>query len=54
MIEAIPTWNGNDESVELYEQYHVGYLNPEEITKEIKIKWKRFMLVLKLKSQILS
>lgn len=38
MIEAIPTWNGNDESVELYEQYHVGYLNPEEITKEIKNK----------------
>lgn len=38
MIEAIPTWNGKNESVELYEQYHIGYLNPEEITKEIKNK----------------
>lgn len=38
MIEAIPTWNGSDESVELYEQYHVGYLDPDDITNEIKNK----------------
>lgn len=38
MIEAIPTWNGASESVELYEQYHIASLNLDEITAEIKEK----------------
>lgn len=40
MIEAIPTWNGEKESVELYEQYHFNEFNPEKITNEIDDKMK--------------
>ena len=35
MIEAIPTWTENGESVELYEAYHFTDFNADEITKEI-------------------
>ncbi len=35
MIEAIPTWTENGESVELYEAYHFTDFNAEEITAEI-------------------
>jgi PmbA protein len=35
MIEAIPTWTENGESVELYEQYTFGEPNYDEITAEI-------------------
>ena len=35
MVEAIPTYNGAQQSVELYEQYNFSSLNLEEITKEI-------------------
>lgn len=38
MIEAIPTWTENGESVELYEAYHFTRLAPEEITAEINQK----------------
>lgn len=38
MIEAIPTWNENGESVELYEQYHFTDLDEEAITAEITEK----------------
>ena len=37
MVEAIPTWNG-EESVELYEQYKFTELDREEITREIAQK----------------
>lgn len=40
MIEAIPTWNGERESVELYEQYHFNTLDKEKITAEIDDKMK--------------
>ena len=36
MIEAIPTWNGERESVELYCQYHFNEFNSEKITEVIK------------------
>ena len=35
MIEAIPTWTENGESVELYEAYHFTDFNADEITAEI-------------------
>ena len=35
MIEAIPTWTENGESVELYEAYHFTKFNADEITAEI-------------------
>ena len=38
MIEAIPTWNADGESVELYEQYTFGEPNTDEITAEIDRK----------------
>ena len=38
MIEAIPTWTENGESVELYEQYTFGEPNYDEITAEIDQK----------------
>ena len=36
MIEAIPTWNGEKESVELYCQHHFNEFNSEKITAVIK------------------
>ncbi len=38
MIEAIPTWSADGESVELYEQYTFGEPNYREITAEIDQK----------------
>ena len=35
MIEAIPTWNGEGESVEIYENYRFTEFDAEEIAKEI-------------------
>lgn len=40
MVEAIPTWNGKRESVELYEQYHFNEFDAEKITAEIDDKMK--------------
>lgn len=40
MIEAIPTWNGERESVELYEQYHFNEFDSDMITSEIDDKMK--------------
>lgn len=40
MVEAIPTWNGERESVELYEQYHFNEFDPEKLTAEIDDKMK--------------
>lgn len=38
MIEAIPTWNGKRESVELYSQTHYGSLNLDQITNDLTEK----------------
>lgn len=38
MVEAIPTYNGETESVELYQQYNFNDLNEETITSEIASK----------------
>lgn len=38
MVEAIPTYNGQTESVELYQQHNFSSFDPEEITKEIAQK----------------
>lgn len=38
MVEAIPTYNGTEQSVELYEQYNFSDFNPEELTREIAEK----------------
>ena len=38
MVEAIPTYNGEEQSVELYEQYNFSSLSEEEILKEIGSK----------------
>lgn len=35
MVEAIPTYNGDQQSVELYEQYHFSSLDPETLREEI-------------------
>ena len=35
MVEAIPTYNGETQSVELYEQYNFNNLDTEELTREI-------------------
>ncbi|MBR1868072.1 MAG: hypothetical protein IJ800_05795 [Clostridia bacterium] len=40
MIEAIPTWTTEKESVELYEQYNFTDFNADEITAEIDGKMK--------------
>lgn len=38
MVEAIPTFNGSKESVELYEQYSFSSLDPDALTAEIARK----------------
>ena len=38
MVEAIPTFNGSKESVELYEQYNFSALNQDALVKEIADK----------------
>lgn len=38
MVEAIPTFNGKEESVELYQQYNFGSLDEAVITAEIEEK----------------
>ena len=38
MVEAIPTYNGEKESVELYQQYNFSSFDPEEVKKEIAEK----------------
>ncbi|MCI6443832.1 MAG: metallopeptidase TldD-related protein [Clostridia bacterium] len=40
MVEAIPTWNENGESVELYEAYRFTEFDADEITAEIDEKMK--------------
>lgn len=40
MVEAIPTWNENGESVELYEAYHFTEFDSAAITAEIDEKMK--------------
>ena len=35
MVEAIPTYNGEELSVELYEQYNINNFDAEEMTREI-------------------
>lgn len=35
MVEAIPTFNGSEQSVELYEQYNFSAFDPKQITAEI-------------------
>ena len=38
MVEAIPTYNGENQSVELYEQYNFSTMNAEAIAQEISEK----------------
>ena len=38
MVEAIPTYNGEKESVELYQQYNFSFFDAEEVKKEISGK----------------
>ena len=38
MVEAIPTYNGESESVELYQQYNFSAFDPETVTGEIRAK----------------
>ena len=38
MVEAIPTYNGARESVELYQQYNFSFFDPEEVKKEVSEK----------------
>ncbi len=38
MIEAIPTWNTENESVELYEAHHFTHFDRTSVTKEIDAK----------------
>ena len=38
MVEAIPTYNGEKQSVELYQQYNFSTMNPEAIRAEIADK----------------
>ena len=38
MVEAIPTFNGDRESVELYEQYNFSALDPQDLLQEISEK----------------
>ena len=35
MVEAIPTYNGEKQSVELYQQYNFSALDPAQITEEV-------------------
>jgi Mn-dependent DtxR family transcriptional regulator len=35
MVEAIPTYNGAEQSVELYEQYNFGSLDLDALRREI-------------------
>ena len=37
-VEAIPTWNGNNESVELYEAYKFNEFNSKKVKEEIDSK----------------
>lgn len=37
MVETIPTYNGTNESVELYHQYNFSNLDPDELKKEIHV-----------------
>ncbi len=36
MVETIPTYNGQDQSVELYQQYNFSQLDPQKITSEVR------------------
>ena len=38
MVEAIPTYNGQTESVELYQQYNFSAFDPAQVQKEIREK----------------
>ena len=38
MVEAIPTYNGETQSVELYEQYNFSAMDPDDIRREIAEK----------------
>lgn len=38
MVEAIPTYNGQTQSVELYEQYNFAHFNAADVTREIADK----------------
>ena len=38
MVEAIPTYNGSEQSVELYEQYNFNTLNMDKLYQEISSK----------------
>jgi len=38
MVEAIPTYNGENESVELYQQYNFSSFDPETVQREIADK----------------
>jgi len=38
MVEAIPTYNGETQSVELYQQYNFSHFSPENIRAEISAK----------------
>ena len=38
MVEAIPTYNGKKQSVELYEQYNFSSLDTDAITREIALR----------------
>ena len=38
MVEAIPTYNGETESVELYQQYNFSFFDAEEVKKQISEK----------------
>ena len=38
MVETIPTWNGDGESVEIYEAFHINEFNEEEIVNEVEEK----------------
>ena len=38
MVEAIPTYNGERESVELYQQHNFSFFDAEEVKKEISEK----------------
>ena len=44
MVEAIPTFNGTEQSVELYEQYNFSQFDQEHITDEIASKLKEVKL----------
>lgn len=37
MMEAIPTYNGAEQSVELYQQYNFSHFRPDDLAKEVGI-----------------